>query len=86
LTGYGLSGCGANEEVSEGKLAWSNLRHFSELSKEETTSNGIKTPGVNFTNVLSAAFTLVGPKSAKGHYRLECLFCAFGIYVRKSCT
>jgi len=44
------------------------------------------TPGVNFTNVLGAAFALVGPKSAKWHCWLDCLFCAFGIYVLKSCT
>jgi len=31
-------------------------------------------PGVNFTNVLSAAFTLVGPKSTKRHCKLDCLF------------
>jgi len=30
--------------------------------------------GVNFTNVLRAAFTLLGPKSAKWHCWLDCLF------------
>ncbi len=39
----------------------------------------ITLPGVNFTNVLRAAFTLVGPKSAKWHCWLDCLFCACGI-------
>ena len=28
LTGHGLSGCGKNEKVSQGKLAWSDSRHF----------------------------------------------------------
>ncbi len=45
LTGHGLSRCRANEKVSQGNLAGSNPGHFSELSKEETTSNGIKTSG-----------------------------------------
>jgi len=30
--------------------------------------------GVNFINILHAAFTLVGPKSAKWHCWLDCLF------------
>ncbi len=42
--------------------------------------------GVNFINVLRTAFTPIGPKSAKRHCWLDCLFCAFGIYVCKSCT
>ncbi len=41
--------------------------------------------GVNFNNVLHTAFMLVGPKSAKWHGWLDFLFCAFGIYLRKSC-
>jgi len=32
------------------------------------------TPGVNFTNILHTAFTLVGPKSAKQHCQFDCLF------------
>ncbi len=35
-------------------------------------------PGVNFTNILRAAFTLVGPKSAKRHCQLGCLFAHTG--------
>jgi len=31
-------------------------------------------PRVNFTYVLRAAFTLVGPKNAKWHCRLDCFF------------
>ncbi len=45
----------------------------------------LRRSGLNFTNVLLAAFTLVGPKSAKWHCWLNCLFCTFGIYVHKSC-
>ncbi len=44
------------------------------------------TSGVNFINVLRTAFTLIGPKSANWHCWRVCLFCAFGIYERKSCT
>ncbi len=33
-----------------------------------------KSLGVNFTNVLCAAFTLVGPKSAKWHCWIDCIF------------
>jgi len=32
--------------------------------------------GVNFTSVLRAAFTLIGPKSVKWHCWLDCLFLA----------
>jgi len=42
--------------------------------------------GVNFINVLRTAFTLVDPESVKRYWRLNCIFCAFGIYKRKSCT
>jgi len=33
--------------------------------KSERPEVEVLTPGVNFTNILRAAFTLVGPKSAK---------------------
>jgi len=39
--------------------------------------------GVNFINVLGTAFTPADPESVK---RLNCIFYAFGIYKRKSCT
>jgi len=42
--------------------------------------------GVNFINVLRTDFTLVGPESVKRYWRLNCIFCAFGIYECKSCT
>ena len=42
--------------------------------------------GVNFTNILRAAFTRADPKSAKKDSQLKQLFCDFGIYVRKSCS
>ncbi len=42
--------------------------------------------GLNFINVLSTAFTLVDPKSVKRHWWPNCIFYAFGIYERKSCT
>jgi len=39
---------------------------FIEVKTEEGRENRVsETTGVNFTNVLCAAFTLVGPKSAK---------------------
>ncbi len=34
----------------------------------------ILSPGVNFTNILQAAFTYEDPKSAKKHRQLDCLF------------
>jgi len=43
-------------------------------------------PGVNFINILRAAFTLVDPKSVKNTVKSSVSFYAFGIYVRKSCT
>jgi len=42
--------------------------------------------GVDFTNVLQAAFTHTDPKSAKSHWWFECLFYAFGICARKGRT
>jgi len=44
------------------------------------------TPGVNFTNVLHKAFTLVDPKSVKNAVKSSVFFYAFGIYGRKSCA
>ncbi len=35
------------------------------------------TPSVNFINVLHTAFTLVGPKSVKRHWWLNCIFLHF---------
>ena len=43
-------------------------------------------PGVNFTNILQAAFTRADPKSAKKTVKLSSFFCAFGICARKSCS
>jgi len=43
-------------------------------------------PGVNFTNVLRTAFTLIDPESVKRYCWLNCIFCALGIYERTSCT
>jgi len=42
--------------------------------------------GVNFTNVLRAAFTLVDPESFKNTVKSSVSFYAFGICGRKSCT
>ena len=44
------------------------------------------TPGVNFTNVLQAAFTLADPESTKKAAQLDSLFCAFGVCMRKICS
>ncbi len=41
--------------------------------------------GVDFINVLCTTFTLAEPKSVKWQCWLDCIFCAFGIYVCKSC-
>ena len=54
--------------------------HIIEIKREKERS------GVNFINILRTAFTLVRPKSAKRHCQLDCLFCAFRICKRKSCT
>jgi len=40
------------------------------------------TPGHNFTY----GFTLIDPESVKRHWWLNCIFYAFGVYKRKSCT
>jgi len=41
-------------------------------------------PGVNFINVLQAAFTHADPESAKKTVKSAVLFYAFGTYVHKS--
>ncbi len=43
-------------------------------------------PGVDFINVLRAAFAPVDPKSVKNTVKSSVTFYAFGIYERKSCT
>ena len=43
------------------------------------------TSGVNFTNILQAAFTCEDPKSAKKLLNLTVFICAFGICTHKSC-
>ena len=43
------------------------------------------TLGVNFTNVLQAAFTLADPESTKKLLDLTVIFCAFGVCGRNSC-
>ena len=42
--------------------------------------------GVNFTNVLRAAFTLADSESTKKAAQLDSLFCAFGVWGHKSCS
>jgi len=44
--------------------------------------NSDSQPGVNFINILRAAFTLVGPKSIKWHCWLDCLF----LHIRNLCA
>jgi len=41
--------------------------------------------GVNFINILQAAFTHQDPKSAKNTVKFPVFFCAFGIWAHKSC-
>jgi len=45
----------------------------------------LATTGVNFINVLHAAFTHTNPKSAKKDSQVVNIFCAFGICPLKSC-
>jgi len=44
------------------------------------------TPGVNFTNVLRAAFTLIDPQIVKNTVKSSVNFYTFGICACKSCT
>jgi hypothetical protein len=44
------------------------------------------TPGVNFTNIFSKAFTREDPQSIKNLVNLSVFVCTFRIYSRKSCT
>jgi len=46
----------------------------------------LKIPGVNFINILRAAFTREEPESAKKTVKLSIFFCAFGICAHKSCS
>jgi len=48
------------------------------LAKKWTKTQNKRRPGVNFTNFLRAAFTLLGPKIAKWHCWLDCLFAHLG--------
>jgi hypothetical protein len=44
------------------------------------------TPGVDFINVLRAAFAREDPKSTKKYSKVVRLFCTFGIFLCKSCS
>jgi len=44
------------------------------------------TPGINFINILKAAFACKDPKSAKRHLRLDCIFALLRFFDRKSWT
>ncbi len=59
-------------------------------SSNRIDNNNIKRkhdwPGVNFTNILHAAFTLVDPESIKNTVKSSVSVYAFGICKRKSCT
>ncbi len=41
-------------------------------------------PGVNFINILQAAFTRADPESAKKELQLDCLCCSFEICASKA--
>jgi len=43
-------------------------------------------PGVDFTNILLAAFSREDPKSAKRQSNHQCLFALFGSWHKKSCS
>ena len=62
-----------------------NQDKYSEDAVNALNANALKS-GVNFTNVLQAAFTLIDPKSIKNSVKLPVSFYSFGIYKRKSCT
>jgi hypothetical protein len=47
--------------------------------------NVVNQSGVNFTNVLRTAFTLVDPKNIKNTVKSSSSFYAFGVCERKSC-
>jgi hypothetical protein len=51
----------------------------------EHLANQITFPGVNFTNILCPAFTLIDTESIKNTVMSSVSFYAFGICVRKSC-
>jgi len=42
-------------------------------------------PGVNFTNIVLAAFMCADPNTVKKDWQIDCNFCPFGICVHKSC-
>ncbi len=46
----------------------------------------LNTPGFNFINVRHTAFTHIDPKSVNRYSQLYCLFYAFGLHPRNSCT
>ncbi len=56
------------------------VKSFSQIFTEESMRTG-----VDFTNILHAAFTCADPKSIKNTDDLTVFFGAFGICPRKSC-
>jgi hypothetical protein len=64
------------------KMTQAQLRAFIPLMLKFSTGRG--KPGVNFTNVLRAAFTHTDPKIAINTVKSFVSFCDFGIYAHKS--
>ncbi len=72
-----------------GKKSTPNGNQFSEevsREAERRLRSFLQSSGVNFTNVLRPAFTLVDLESVKNTVKSSVSFYAFGIYERKSCT
>ncbi len=56
------------------------------ISKEANSFLKQTSLGVNFINILRAAFRRASPKSKKIYSQVVSLFWAFGIYAHKSCS
>ena len=65
-------------------LTKANLHSQTKFEEKYLFTNKRKRVGVNFTNILRAAFTCGDPKSAK-RQSTQAAFCTFGIFERKSC-
>jgi hypothetical protein len=63
-----------------------SIRLSGEISPKDVNFMNILTQGVNFTNVLRAAFMLVDPESVQNKVNSSVSFYAFGIYAHQSFT
>jgi len=74
------------ERILSKRLFCKKLLKLTTSKKNFLQSMHLRRPGANLINVFWAAFVQADPESSKKGWKLDCLFCAFGIFEHKSCS